>query len=142
MSRLARTALATGVTALLALSQVGAASPALLDFSADEVARIVSHGPWPPAPAHDAGNAAAARADAIAFGARLFFDARLSSDGKMSCDSCHHPQLTFADGHQRGIGRVPLERNTPSLWNSVHERWYGWDGAADSLWSQAIRAIV
>jgi cytochrome c peroxidase len=28
------------------------------------------------------------------------------------------------------------------LWNAVHERWYGWDGAADSLWSQAIRPIL
>jgi cytochrome c peroxidase len=28
------------------------------------------------------------------------------------------------------------------LWNSVHERWFGWDGAADSLWSQALRPLV
>ena len=24
----------------------------------------------------------------------------------------------------------------------MHERWYGWDGAADSLWAQAIRPIL
>jgi hypothetical protein len=35
-----------------------------------------------------------------------------------------------------------LDRNAPSLWNAVHERWQGWDGAADSLWSQAIRPLL
>jgi cytochrome c peroxidase len=112
------------------------------DFSDDEVARIVRHGPWPPARALDAGNAAAGRPQAAALGERLFFDARLSSDGTLSCASCHRPELAFADGRARGLGRVPLDRNTPSLWNAAHERWYGWDGAADSLWSQAIRPIT
>ena len=142
MSRIARTALAASVAALLALSHAGAASPALLDFGADEVARIARHGPWPPPPALDAGNAQAGRPAAIALGERLFFESRLSRDHTMSCASCHRPELAFADGRERGLGREPLERNTPSLWNAVHERWYGWDGAADSVWSQAIRAIV
>jgi len=118
------------------------ATGAVLDYSDDEVARIVRHGPWPPPPARDAGNAAAARPQAVALGERLFFDARLSSDGTLACASCHRPDLAFTDGRARGIGRVPLDRNTPSLWNAAHERWYGWDGAADSLWSQAIRPIV
>jgi cytochrome c peroxidase len=90
----------------------------------------------------DAGNAATRRPQAIALGERLFFDARLSRDGMLSCASCHRPELAFADGRARGVGREALDRNTPSLWNAVHERWYGWDGAADSLWSQAIRPIL
>ena len=125
----------------MALSQA-AATPALLDFSDDEVARIVRHGPWPPPPVLDAGNAQAGRPAAIALGERLFFDARLSIDGTLSCASCHRPEQAFADGRARGLGRQRLDRNTPSLWNAVHERWYGWDGAADSLWSQAIRPIL
>ena len=32
-------------------------------------------------------------------------------------------------------------RNTPSLWNVAHHRWYFWDGRADSLWSQALKPI-
>ena len=42
----------------------------------------------------------------------------------------------------RSVGRAPLDRNAPSLWNAVHERWLGWDGAADSLWSQALRPLL
>jgi len=137
-----RAALAAGVVMLAVLAQARAARLALLDFSDDEVARIVRHGPWPPPTALDAGNAHAGRPAAIALGERLFFETRLSRDGTMSCASCHRPELAFADGRTRGVGRETLDRNTPSLWNAVHERWYGWDGAADSLWSQAIRPIV
>jgi cytochrome c peroxidase len=115
---------------------------ALLDFGADEVQRIVRHGPWPPPPARDPGNAVAGQPAAIELGQQLFFDARLSIDGTMSCATCHQPLLAFADARKRSQGRQELDRNAPSLWNAVHERWYGWDGAADSLWAQAIRPIL
>jgi cytochrome c peroxidase len=114
---------------------------ALLDFSADELARIQRHGPWPPPPARDAGNALAGRPEAIALGQRLFFDTRLSGDARLACASCHQPAQGFADGLPRGVGRSVLARNTPSLWNAVHERWLGWDGAADSLWSQHLQPL-
>jgi cytochrome c peroxidase len=35
-----------------------------------------------------------------------------------------------------------LDRNTPTLMNVRGQRWYGWDGAADSLWFQSLRPIV
>src|SRR5690242_6375495 len=34
----------------------------------------------------------------IALGRRLFYDVRLSSDGSLSCASCHNPRLGFSDG--------------------------------------------
>ncbi len=117
-------------------------APAMLDFSPAELRRIESHGPWPPPTARDAGNAQSGRPDAVAFGQQLFFDTRLSPDGRLSCASCHAPAKAFADGRARSMGRVELDRNAPSLWNAVHERWYGWDGAADSLWSQSIRPLL
>ncbi|HEX6017312.1 MAG TPA: cytochrome c peroxidase [Burkholderiaceae bacterium] len=124
----------------------GAAKRALADavtYGADEQRRILAHGPWPPPAARDPGNAQAGRRDAIALGELLFFDVRLSGDGRFACATCHQPALAFADGQRRSLGRGGvLDRNAPTLWNAVHERWYGWDGAADSLWSQAIRPIV
>ena len=111
-------------------------------WSAEETRRILSHGPWPPAPARDPGNAVAGQRAAAELGQRLFFDARLTMDRSMSCASCHLPALAFADGRPRSMGREALDRNAPSLWNAVHERWYGWDGAADSLWSQSLRALL
>jgi cytochrome c peroxidase len=131
-------ALLCGAFAVPAVS----ASAALLPFDADERRAIARHGPWPPPVALDAGNAAAGDAQAIALGQRLFFDARLSDGGALSCASCHRPQWAWADRLARGKGRVALERNTPSLWNTAHERWFGWDGAADCVWSQAIRPIL
>src|SRR3546814_16955941 len=37
---------------------------------------------------------------------------------------------------------LDLVRHTPSLWNARLQRWFGWDGAADSLWAAAIRPIL
>jgi cytochrome c peroxidase len=35
-----------------------------------------------------------------------------------------------------------VDRNTPTLVNLAASRWYGWDGASDSLWSQSLRPIL
>lgn len=135
--------------ALLALASVATAlaqpnrnAAGVLAFTAEEQRQILSHGPWPPAPARDAGNAQAGRPAAMALGQALFFEPRLSGKANTSCASCHLPARAFTDGRPRALGQAPLERNTPSLWNAVHERWYGWDGAADNLWSQAIRPLL
>lgn len=137
---LAASALLAGCAVRSSGGSVGASD--LLDFTPTEVQRIARHGPWPPPPAQDAGNAQSGRPAAEAFGGQLFFEARLSPSGRMSCATCHVPERQFADGLPRGHGLAALERNTPSLWNAVHERWQGWDGAADSLWSQAIRPLL
>lgn len=118
-----------------------AAPPALLAFSADETAAIVALGPWPPPPAQDAGNALSGRPEAQVLGALLFFEPRLSPAG-VACARCHEPARAFTDGRARSRGVAELDRNAPSLWNAVHERWLGWDGAADSLWSQALRPLL
>jgi cytochrome c peroxidase len=130
---------AAALALLAAIAQPArAASP---DLTAAERDRVLAHGPWPPAAALDPGNGVAGRPEAIALGQRLFFDPRLAPDGRMACVSCHLPAQAFADGRARAQGRETLDRNTPSLWNAVHERWWGWDGAADSLWSQTLRPL-
>ena len=111
-------------------------------FSEPEIARILQHGPWPPASVPDPSNRVSGRAEAIEFGTLLFFDPRLSRDGKSSCATCHRPELGFADGKKRGVGFAELDRNTPALLNVRQNRWFGWDGAADSLWAQSLRPIV
>ena len=122
-------------------ARVADTSAPVVNFTQEEIDRILSHGPWPPAPARDPGNALSHQPAAIALGRRLFFDARLSPAG-VSCAHCHRPQQDFADGLARSRGVAELDRNAPTLWNAVHERWQGWDGAADSLWSQAIRPLL
>ncbi|MBE2263094.1 MAG: hypothetical protein IAE92_10160 [Burkholderiaceae bacterium] len=143
--RVAAAALLAGLALLsspLAWAQADAAGSGLLEFSAEEQQRILRHGPWPPPAAKDAGNRLSGNPQAIALGQQLFFDPRLSGDGNMACATCHIPAKAFTDGQDRAMGRVRLDRNTPSVWNAGHGRWQAWDGAADSLWSQSIRALT
>ena len=134
---------------LLALACT-AGQAALLNWTADERAQILAHGPWPPPPARDPGNALSGQPAAIALGRALFTEARLSAGGALACASCHLPRRGFTDGRIRGLGRTepggradaPLDRHTPSLLNTGHQRWWGWDGAFDSLWSQALHPLL
>jgi cytochrome c peroxidase len=111
-------------------------------FSPAEIARILSHGPWPVEFARDPSNRLSGQQKAVEFGKLLFFDTRLSASGTSSCATCHVPELAFADGKKRGEGFVELDRNTPGLLNVRLNRWFGWDGAADNLWGQSLRPIV
>jgi cytochrome c peroxidase len=82
------------------------------------------------------------QAGAIEFGTRLFFDQRLSGKGTVACASCHVPERNWSDNLTRGVGMSEVDRNTPTLMNLAASRWYGWDGASDSLWSQSLRPIL
>jgi cytochrome c peroxidase len=111
-------------------------------FTPEERAAILSHGPWPPQITRDASNRVSGMPAAIALGRRLFFDNRLSSDQARSCATCHDPAKAFADGRDRSQGHERLDRNAIALANLRLNRWYGWSGAADSLWAQSLRPIV
>jgi cytochrome c peroxidase len=113
-----------------------------LDFSRQEIAQILQHGPWPPPLKPDASNRISGRPEAIAFGEKLFFEPRLSGSGSVLCATCHAPFRHFQDGRSRAFGLALVERNTPSVVNSRFYRWYGWDGAQDSLWAQSIRPLL
>jgi len=111
-------------------------------FTDSEIQIILSHGPWPARIPYDPTNRVSGNRDAIEFGTRLFFDQRLSGHGTTSCSSCHVPERNWTDNLRRGVGMVEVDRNTPTLLNLLAKRWYGWDGAADSLWSQSLRPIL
>jgi cytochrome c peroxidase len=89
------------------------------------------------------GNRLSGNAAAIKWGKALFFDKRLSGDGKIACASCHDP----ATGWGKHEAKTNLKegyqaaRHVPHLWNVRYNRWYFWDGRADSLWSQALMPI-
>jgi cytochrome c peroxidase len=93
------------------------------------------------APPPDPTNAYADDPAAAALGERLFFDAGLSPSGAVSCATCHKPERAFTDGRQlaRGVGLG--SRNTPTVWNVAFNRWFFWDGRADSLWAQALAPL-
>jgi cytochrome c peroxidase len=75
---------------------------------------------------------------AAALGHRLFFDARLSANGEVSCGTCHLPELDFQDGKPLGEGVGVTDRRTMPVASTAHSAWMFWDGRKDSQWSQAL----
>ncbi len=80
----------------------------------------------------------------VELGRKLFFDARLSADGKISCASCHDPKLAFGDAKPvaEGIGGKVGSRNSPSLLNAMFYPNQFWDGRAEGLEDQAIQPLT
>jgi cytochrome c peroxidase len=74
----------------------------------------------------------------VALGERLFFDPALSSDGKISCSSCHPPQHAFSDQvpFSTGTGGQLGPRNAPSILNAAYFSRLLWDGASQGLEDQ------
>jgi cytochrome c peroxidase len=79
----------------------------------------------------------------VDLGRRLFFDRRLSADGKLSCASCHRPDRGFADPRPVSIGVFGRggSRNAPALLNRGYGRTFFWDGRTTSLEEQVLRPI-
>jgi cytochrome c peroxidase len=126
-----------GGAALLARSETPGVT-----FSEAERAAILAHGPWPQPLTRDPSNRVSGDPAAIALGKQLFSDTRLSGDGRRSCATCHDPARFFADGRDRSAGLARVDRNAIALANLRLNRWFGWAGAADSLWAQSIRPIL
>jgi cytochrome c peroxidase len=81
------------------------------------------------------GNAAQAK-----LGQLLFFDPILSGNNQRACASCHKSDLAFSDGLQKGTSferQNNLDRNTPSLLNTIFQKNFFYDGRARQLEQQA-----
>lgn len=72
-------------------------------------------------------------------GRLLYFDKRLSTDGTVSCASCHQVGAAFADHKNvsQGIHGFSGSRNAPTIINAAYQTHYFWDGRALSLEEQA-----
>ena len=86
----------------------------------------------------DASNRYADDERAALLGRELFFDKRLSSNGAVSCASCHVPSQEFQDGTPLGNGVGTTGRRTMPIAGTAHSPWLFWDGRADSQWEQAL----
>lgn len=130
---------ATGIAAV-SLSVLAATGSALRDaWSTQEVAVLASMqlkqaGPRPADPS----NAYADDAKAAVLGRALFNDPRFSSNGKVSCASCHSAQHDFQEGKRFGEGVGTGQRRTMPVMGASHAPFLFWDGRKDSLWSQAL----
>lgn len=77
--------------------------------------------------------------EAAAFGRALFLSPVLSADGRISCSTCHDPDLAFTDGRAVSIGAGGKAgvRNSPTLLNAAYNKTQFWDGRTATLEAQA-----
>lgn len=88
--------------------------------------------------AADPTNRVADDPDAAKLGHQLFFDDRLSSNGKVSCASCHQADRDFQDGSALARGVGTTNRRTMPIAGTSFSPFLFWDGRKDSQWAQAL----
>ncbi|MCF8246384.1 MAG: cytochrome-c peroxidase [Saprospiraceae bacterium] len=78
-----------------------------------------------------------------ALGKRLFFDPVMSSDRKVSCASCHLPELAFSDlrAFSPGVEGRPGTRNAPTLANIAYHPYFTREGGVPTLEMQVLVPI-
>ncbi len=91
-----------------------------------------------PPPPKDPSNAFADNPKARALGKKLFFDPRFSGNLKVSCATCHRPDMSFTDDLPLAHGMGSTTRRSMPLIGVAYNSWFFWDGRKDSLWSQAL----
>ena len=87
---------------------------------------------------------AATSPQAIALGKQLYFEARLSKNHDLSCNSCHGLDTYGVDnkptspGHKGQLGA----RNSPTVYNAALHATQFWDGRAKDVEEQALGPIL
>jgi cytochrome c peroxidase len=77
-------------------------------------------------------------------GKQLFFSGILSSDGTISCASCHDPKRGYTDQSPVSTGIRGLKGgiSAPTVFNSAYNPLQFWDGRAGSLEDQAQGPVM
>ena len=82
--------------------------------------------------------------DKIALGKKLFFEKRLSSNNKMSCNTCHNLKTYGVDNQFTSLGVKGKRggRNSPTVYNAFLHDTQFWDGREPDVEAQAIGPIL
>lgn len=119
------------ILVIVILSALGSGAHAAVDWQAlPDVAPAPADNPTTPAK--------------VELGKMLYFDPRLSTDGTVSCFSCHNV-MEGGDDHRPtsvGVHGQIGGRNAPTVWNAAFHSAQFWDGRAASLEAQAKGPIT
>ena len=80
----------------------------------------------------------------VALGRMLYYETRLSRDGRHSCNSCHS-LADYGVDHNRvstGVRNQPGSRNSPTVYNAAGHVAQFWDGRAATVEEQAKGPIL
>lgn len=83
--------------------------------------------------------------EVISLGKQLFFDPILSKNNQRACASCHDPNLAFTDGSKTSVAfdfKGSLNRNSPTVLNSILSEAYFYDLRAESISAQIEHVIT
>ncbi|MGQ0579412.1 MAG: cytochrome-c peroxidase [Betaproteobacteria bacterium] len=80
----------------------------------------------------------------VALGRALFFETRISTDGKGSCGGCHNPYFYGTDALPRsvGVGGKVIPRNAPTVFNTALQFVQHYGGNRADVEEQAVKALV
>ena len=80
----------------------------------------------------------------VALGRALFFETRISSDGKGSCGGCHNSYFYGTDALPRsvGVGGKIIPRNAPTVFNTALQFVQHYGGNRADVEEQAVKALV
>ena len=81
----------------------------------------------------------------VALGDKLFHDQRFSSDGKVSCATCHDSKKAFTDSPLKvseGIEGLKGTRNAPTVLNAAFLETQFWDGRSPDLEDQSLHPFI
>jgi cytochrome c peroxidase len=128
---------AVAVSGAAAVTALPWALPALRRSGEIDTERLASFNPLPQRSLDEGTNPVVD--ERIRLGRKLFYDARLSKSGGLSCNTCHPLDRYGADGKKTsmGVGDHQLTRNTPSVYNSAAYSTLMWDGRHETLVAQA-----
>ena len=81
--------------------------------------------------------------DRISLGQKLFYDGRISGNGKTNCGTCHQPALAYTDGlvTSKGFTSGNIKRNSPTVMYSALQQAMFYDLRSPSLEDQAADVI-
>ncbi len=78
----------------------------------------------------------------VELGRYLFFETRLSANGRVSCATCHPPDHAGGEPAPLGVTGKPLRRRVPTLINRAYGRSQFFDGRAATLEAQIFGPIT
>ena len=127
---------------ILALWALGAALPAQAASREEVQTRAKAVLGVLPAEAGSSGNPITP--EKIALGRKLFYDKRLSIDGKVSCNSCHGLANYGVDNEPTSPGHEGKRgaRNSPTVYNAAFHVAEFWDGRAKDVEEQAKGPVL
>ena len=80
----------------------------------------------------------------VALGKALFFETRVSTDGKVSCGACHNPFFYGTDALPQSVGNQGknIPRNAPTVFNTALQFAQHYGGNRVDVEEQAVKALV